>query len=725
MANRGRHGIDTPKAMAGPAPLPLAIALALCASPVLGQSLPGKPAMEQVIVSAHADGRPAATGDAAQLLRGKGVALQSAGGVSALPVIRGLNDDRIKVLVDGATTTSACANHMNPALSYLDASRVGAVEVMAGITPVSLGGDSIGGTIALDSPAPLYAGAGDGLRQSGALAALSRSNGHGSGIAANAGLAGERWSLAYDGARDESESYRDGNGDKVLDTLYRAENHALTLGLRGDAEELVVKFSHQDIPYQGFANQYMDMVGNRSDARSMHCRRDLASGELDIRLFWQGVDHEMGFFSDEKTGVMPMLTEGEDLGYHLAATLPLAEDLTLRLGHEYHGFSLDDRWPAVPGSAMMGPGDYININDGERDRLALYGEAEYRPGSRWTTLAGLRYERVHSDTGDVAPYNSGAAAMGMNTGMNTGMAMANPDAEAARAFNARDREQIDHNLDLTLLARFEPDANRRHEFGFARKTRSPNLYERYSWGRGTMAMTMVGWFGDGNAYLGDIDLKPEVAHTLGASLTWQGAGPRPWQLTLSPYATYVTDYIDVNPIGTFNPRNVATLTRPKLQFANRDARFYGLELFVDRELWNNGRWGRGLFKGFAGHTRGERAGGGDLYHIQPLNLRIAVEQTLGAWTHNLELHWTDAKTRVDALRAEPRTASHTLLNAGTAYQWRRVQLTLAVTNLLNEQYDLPLGGVSIAAWRAEGTSGPFEPLPGRGRSLDLGVRYRF
>src|SRR5690606_9306628 len=138
-----------------PAPLPLATALALCASPVFGLSLPGKPAMEQVIVSAHADGRPAATGDAAQLVPGKAVALHSAAGVSALPVSRRLNDDRLKVPVGGATPTSACANHMDPALPYLDAGRVGAVAVMAGITPVSLGGDSIGGTIALASPAPL------------------------------------------------------------------------------------------------------------------------------------------------------------------------------------------------------------------------------------------------------------------------------------------------------------------------------------------------------------------------------------------------------------------------------------------------------------------------------------------------------------------------------------------------------------------------------------------
>src|SRR5690606_39854879 len=86
------------------------------------------------------------TGDSAQTLENKaGVSFYTSGGASRLPVLRGLNDDRVKLLIDGAPSTSACANHMNPALSYVDARQVRSVEVIAGIPPVSLGGDSIAG----------------------------------------------------------------------------------------------------------------------------------------------------------------------------------------------------------------------------------------------------------------------------------------------------------------------------------------------------------------------------------------------------------------------------------------------------------------------------------------------------------------------------------------------------------------------------------------------------
>src|SRR5690606_12678173 len=81
--------------------------------------------------------------DTAQLLRSQpGVSFQTGGGISSLPIIRGMADDRVNVKIDGAQITSSCPNHMNPALSYLDPEKVASIEVLAGITPVSHGGDS-------------------------------------------------------------------------------------------------------------------------------------------------------------------------------------------------------------------------------------------------------------------------------------------------------------------------------------------------------------------------------------------------------------------------------------------------------------------------------------------------------------------------------------------------------------------------------------------------------
>ena len=61
---------------------------------------------------------------AQDLLTDYGVEFSSAGGISALPSLNGLADDPIRIRVDGREVTSACGNHMNPPLSYVDPQRV-------------------------------------------------------------------------------------------------------------------------------------------------------------------------------------------------------------------------------------------------------------------------------------------------------------------------------------------------------------------------------------------------------------------------------------------------------------------------------------------------------------------------------------------------------------------------------------------------------------------------
>ena len=665
------------------------------------------------------------TGDAAALLEDKpGVSFYTSGGASKLPVLRGLNDDRIKLLIDGAQTTSACANHMNPSLAYVDASQVKAIDVIAGITPVSIGGDSIAGTIVVASASPVYAPAGGPLHEEASLGTFYKSVSQGLGVAAAAAVADEYFSLGYSGSVDRAESYKDGHGNTVLDTLYKTENHALTFGAQDENQTLTAKLGYQYIPYQGYVNQYMDMVGNRGDSINVHYTRDFTWGKLDTRLYWQDAHHEMGFFTDEKPGTMPMNTHGKDLGYSIKGDITLSASHTLRIGNDYHRFTLDDWWPAVAGSTMMGPLDYININDGKRERFGLFVESEQQWAPQWTGLLGIRSDLVSTDTGDVQPYNTQNP---IPTGMGgMGMGMPNPDAAAAVAFNTNNHSRRDTNFDLTALARYTPSTTSHYDFGYARKTRSPNLYERYSWGRSTMAMAMIGWFGDANGYVGAIDLKPEVAHTLSGTLDWHDSARTNWEFKATPYFTYIENYIDVDQIGTFHPLMAMQVTLPQLQFANHDARLYGIDVSGQAALWSSEHFGRGVFKGSVGYTHAERTDTGkSLYHIMPLDTRIALEQTVTAWTNTAEVQWVDGKTRIDPLRQEQETAGYALVNLRTSYNWQNLRIDLGVSNLFDRFYYLPLGGVNYAAWKAEGRVGQLGSVPGPGRSLDVGAALKF
>lgn len=670
--------------------------------------------LPEVEVKAHAHDsdsqlhkRMVNSADSAALLQDfVGVEAYQAGGVSALPVIRGFNDNRIRILVDGAELTAACANSMNAPLSYISPAAVAKISVLAGITPVSMGGDSIAGTITVDSARPIYSLNPDAWLYQGSFSTVYRSNNNGLSTALSATAASDNLSLNFTSTMDRGQSYQDGNGRKVRATQFERHIQALTIGAKGENEEFVLRLSHQEVPHQGFPNQYMDLVGNTADAINANYKRNFSWGDLDARVYWQEVKHEMGFFTSEKPGMMPMNTHGKDMGYNLKFTLPLSEQHKLRLGSDFHRNTLDDWWPPVAGSMMMGPRTYVNINDGRRDRLGVFAEVESQWDSRWSSLLGARVDHVRTSTGEVQSYGAGMMNMADNM--------------AAAAFNRGSRSASDNHLDVTASGKYLVSDTASLEFGYARKTRSPNLYERYSWGAGQMARNMIGWFGDANGYVGNPELRPEKANTLSATLDLHDAGQNVWQVRATPYFTYVQDYIGVEQISSGLAGG-----RANLRFDNQDARLYGLNLESTRQLWQEGAWGQGRVRGTLAWTRAERTNGDDLYQIMPLNARISLEQRKGAWSNGVDVQFVASKTRFDQARFEPETGGYTLVDLRSSYQWSKARLDFSVTNLFDRYYALPLGGVNYAEWNANGRAGIMGPVAGMGRSVNLGLTLDF
>lgn len=644
------------------------------------------------------------TSDTAELLqRAPGVSIFKAGGVSGLPVINGLNDDRVKVLLNGMVVTSACGNHMNPPLSYADPSQIASVEVLSGATPVSKGGDSLGGTIIVESQPPHFAAVEEGVHTAGSISAFYRSNGDSVGTSVTAHAASNNISVNYAGAWARSNNYEDGRENEVLSSEYEAQNHSLQLAVRNGGDTFILQGGAQYIPYQGYPNQYMDMVENKAWFLNSRYVANFGWGKLDARAYYQNTKHEMDFLRDKQPGEMPMLTRGEDVGYSVKAEIPLSERDLLRVGNEFHHQGLDDWWPPVAGSMMMEPDTYWNINGGTRNRLGTFIEWERQWTNAWSTLLGARNDMVWMNTGDVQPY----CTMGM---------MCMPDAAAATAFNAIDRSRTDANFDVTALARFQPSASESYEIGYARKTRSPNLYERYAWGRGQMAMSMIGWFGDLNGYVGDPDLDPEVAHTVSLTAGWSSGVRKDWEFKVTPYYTYVEDYIGVRKIGDGGMMSPDVVY---LQFANQDAELYGVNISGSLLISDSTQFGRFALTGVAGYVHGETADTGvSLYHMMPLNGRLALTHTLGGWTNSIEVYAVAGKHNVDTVRNEMKTGGYALLNLATSYEWENVRVDLGIKNVLDTYFEDPLAGHYYFA-------SPRGNVPGEGRSFFTGLTMKF
>ncbi|WP_338401498.1 TonB-dependent receptor [Neptunicella marina] len=663
---------------------------------------------DTIEVTGHLQQNTANMGALDTILKQQGVDFSAAGGVSALPVINGMTADKVKVLLDGADISVACANQMNPPLSYLSASQVSQVSVLAGVSPVSVAGDNIAGVIQVKSTGARFANSAEFGWQAGYVSGEYRSNNKAKRLGVGLALASDNFSIDYQGHSDKAQSYEDGNGNLVFDTLYKAENHLLTTAYKQDNQLWLVKLTHQQIPYQGYPNQYMDMTKNRSNGALLEYTNNLENGEFSARVNWHKVSHEMGFFTPEKMGMMPMNTEAEDKSYRLSYQFAANAQTRILLGHELFDYQLDDWWPGMPDSMMMGPLDYLNINNGKRKRTAVFAEVEQNINPDFYLNYGARIEQVTTNADEAQAYNT----MPMNA-----------DFMAMQQFNTSDRKQQDTLLDLSLIGRYSLDNNSQIEFGLAQKNRAPNLYERYSWGRGVMATSMIGWFGSGNGYVGDIELKPETARTLSIKFSKMDAAAK-WQFDVSGYYTKVDDYIDAVKIGQFNRSDNPATLHHILQFTNVDARLYGLKANWLNELASNesGVWQLQLS---ADKQFGRNADShSDLYQIKPLELTATIKHQLGNWQNSLSWQWLDDKIHVDLNRLENTTESNHLLNLESQYEWDNVTLSLSIDNLLDEYYQLPLGGVSIADVSSK-RSDNFAQLAGEGRSVNLGVVYRF
>ena len=68
-----------------------------------------------------------------------------------------------------------------------------------------------------------------------------------------------------------------------------------------------------------------------------------------------------------------MYSESENTGLSLKADINLNSDRLLRVGTELQRYRLDDYWTASGGG--MGPDTFLNINNGQRDRAALFCRA--------------------------------------------------------------------------------------------------------------------------------------------------------------------------------------------------------------------------------------------------------------------------------------------------------------------------------------------------------------
>ncbi|MBT6015049.1 MAG: TonB-dependent receptor plug domain-containing protein [Nitrosomonadales bacterium] len=655
------------------------------------------------------------------------------GGFSSLPMIQGLSDDRIKIKIDGMDLIASCANHMNAPLSYSDPVNIKNISVLAGLSAVDQGGDNIGGVIKIDTVKPIFS-VDENQIFSGQFGTKYKSNNK--TISANISLntADQDTALSYFGSYVKAENYYAGgtfkdaglaasdrgwlDSDEVGSTAYKNQNHQVSFSKVIDNEIYQVIAAYHDSPYENFDNQRMDSVGNKNYQLNLSQKGEYEWGKLTSRIYVDDTNHKHNFGPDKQYTYnnmsgqsygMPMEADGITAGLAVDTEIFLNDQDTLKVGSEIQYYQLDDTWASNSGEGMMTGNAFLNINNGKRNRFDIYGQLDSLWTENWITSLGARLGIVQTDSDDVHGYNQ-TNDMGSNQ-------LADSDT-----FNASKRKKTDENIDISLLTRYNMEEDSSIELGYSMKTRSPNLYQRYTWSTWAMAANMNNLYGDGNGYVGNIDLEPETAHKIGLVLNHQDDNKN-WRIKINPYYTYISDYIDANVIANRGDgyRN--------LKFDNQTATIYGLDVGADMHLFQTLNFGNFNLLSKFNYQKGRNTDADtDLYNMMPPNLTLAINQNVGSWNNSLSMLLVDKKDNVNSTRQERETAGFTKFDFVTSYQWESVSIIGEVENILDKSYADPLGGeylgqgatMSTGITRANGTQ-----VYAMGRSFNVALSYSF
>lgn len=658
--------------------------------------------LPEVTVTATRDSKPLASYDvdlqsgrassardgAAMLEDAPGAAVTRNGSQTGIVQLRGLSGDRVNVQVDGMHITPACPNHMDPPLHYITADGMGALEVIAGIAPVSQGGDSIAGSVIAKSAAPQF-GNGDSMQLFGKLGASYSSANDGSAMLLRAGVADQRTSIAYTGEKQLGKNLKFPGGT-VKDSGYELVRHDITVAGKTGNGTLRLDLGRHESRNAGTPALPMDMIKDDANKVALGYQGEYDFGAVEGKIYRHEITHLMDNYSlrDLASGMVAPATSN-DTGYLFNTTLPRGSN-TYRMGMEY----LKNDFDSYSQSSTLAAASLKDIiRNGKRSRIGMFGEWEASAGEQWRTLLGLRSDTVTSHADAIT---------------HLGMAPPAPVAADSAAFNTSNRDITDRNYDVVAQVHYSASDSSGYELAVARKTRSPNLVERYMW---TPTNASAG-LADGRTYMGNLSLKPEVSSQFSLGANWHSEG---WQIKPSLFYNRVSDYIQ----GTPHATRMDSSGKPVLVYNNISAELYGMDGSWQYRANDDLR-----LSGTVSYVRANRTDVSDnLYRIAPLRASINGEYATGKWTHRAEWLLAASQDKVSSYNAETETGGYATANLRTRYQVRKdFSVSGGIENLFDRYYADHLGGINRVPG---GDVAVGQHIPGAGRFGYVAMDYTF
>jgi len=597
------------------------------------------------------------TRESADLLRDiPGVSGSRMGGHGTDPVIRGLSQTRLNILLDGAYVHGGCPNRMDPPTAYATPASYEDITVIKGVQTLEHGGGGPGGTILFERNTQRFT-ADEKMRVN--LEAGYRGNSNSREFAADISGGNETGYIRFIGSHTKADNYEDGGGNEVR-SAYKETSGTVVLGYTpSDKNLLELSIERQETRDLLFAGAGMDSPLADNDTYRLKFKttdvNDVLSS-LRAEIYRSDIEHVMDNYSLRTPSNPMMLMRAPSSSDTIGGRLVAEVDSNLGQWKVGVDFQNNDRDATRVNdannrlNAVLWPGVSI-------DQTGVFAELTHPLDKANRIIVGARYDHVSSDASkaDVVP----------------GMPPLSPNALYAIYYGGAQAEKRKENNWGGLL-RMEHDLSNGLGMiyaGLSRTVRTADATERFLASNG---MT------PSRRWVGNPTIDPEKHHQIELGVELQR---KAWDMSASIYYNDVDDYILRDRFHQAG--NNATIYR------NVAATLYGGEFNVGYRWTANWHSSIGLAYVHADNDTDNRP----IAQTPPLEAVASLAYTASNWDAGVRVRAAAKQNRIDD---NPLTGSG--LDVGDTAGWavvdvhgsyninKQVTLNLGVDNLFDEEY---------------------------------------
>jgi len=337
------------------------------------------------------------------LSRLSGVSGSRMGGHGTDVIIRGQQQDRNNVLLDGCAIQGGCPNRMDPPTSYAPVEFYDTVRVIKGPQTLRYGPGGTGGIVLFERSVRRFASS-ERARLSLDAGYTDNSGAWHTSLDASAG--NENWQARLLGSTRAADSYKDGDGE-VIPSAYKQQGVSLT-GAYTPQDDTRLEIGAETTRAQDvlFAGAMMDSPESDSDTVRLRYRHAPETGRIrsiELDTGYATVSHSMDNYSLRPNTKMWMRVPSDTSVITGRFNLQIEAGIGLiDTGFNYQGTNAGAiRYGGPAGTEPTMINSYM-WPEVERSATGIYGEYQISPDEASNLLFGLRYDLFDSSAGKTA-----------------------------------------------------------------------------------------------------------------------------------------------------------------------------------------------------------------------------------------------------------------------------------------------------------------------------------